>query len=98
MHILINHRDRNVSFHQSHAFSRSADDLAYLDLEAGHNRLARLSFCGQSPVPQIPALSREVSKSSFSSSGSDSRYIKCNQIKLSVNAETLMPININFGK
>jgi hypothetical protein len=27
--------------------ARSADNLAYLDLEAGHARLARLSFSGE---------------------------------------------------
>lgn len=62
--------------------SRSCDDLAYLDLEAGHQRLSRLSFSGGgSPlIPTLPAplswqpssvsLTSESSKASTDSSGS----------------------------
>jgi len=59
-------------------FRRSPDELAYLDLEAGHTRLAKLSFSGSSAVLQgLPGLSRQTStlssesrKSSLSSTGS----------------------------
>lgn len=41
---------------------RSPDELAYLDLEAGHTRLAKLSFSGSSAVLQgLPGLSRQAS-------------------------------------
>jgi len=59
-------------------FRRSPDELAYLDLEAGHTRLAKLSFSGSSAVLQgLPGLSRQSStlssdsrKSSLNSTGS----------------------------
>jgi hypothetical protein len=38
--------------------ARSADNLAYLDLEAGHARLARLSFSSSEPADLSPPLTR----------------------------------------
>jgi len=67
-------------------FNRSGDDLAYLDLEAGHNRLARLSFSSpapsyaslqsDSPVIQRLPLSRQPSSFSTISSSTSSESRK----------------------
>jgi len=45
-------------------FNRSADDLAYLDLEAGHRRLSRLSFSNpNTPPPSYHGSPRQQSSS-----------------------------------
>lgn len=51
-------------------FNRTADDLAYLDLEEGHRRMSRLSFSRpNSPPPPFGAITPQVQRSSHSSQG-----------------------------
>ncbi|XP_023327643.1 uncharacterized protein LOC111700824 [Eurytemora carolleeae] len=62
---------------------KGSGDLDYLDLEAGHTRLARLSFSGQSPqlLAGLPRLYGQ--RSSVSSLSTDSRKSSCSQDSLS---------------